>query len=198
MESRLFIMDAATNSVTATTTVVKDPDQIAFTEHYAYVRGIESEKFTLIERQGEIPEADEATCRRYFEANRARFTAGAVYVAGACLGSLVFGQLTDRFGRKKLFLITLGVYTVATVLTAFSMHPWWYFGARFLTRGGATECPEGKFRSRVVVIEFPTYQAAQACYRSEEYARAIAARQGRALIDLAIIEGYDGPQPSDG
>lgn len=76
--------------------------------------------------------------------------------------------------------------------------PFRKFGARFLTRGGATECPEGKFRSRVVVIEFPTYQAAQACYRSEEYARAIAARQGRALIDLAIIEGYDGPQPSDG
>ena len=42
--------------------------------------------------------------------------AGAVYVAGACIGALFFGQLTDRFGRKKLFLITLGVYTVATVL----------------------------------------------------------------------------------
>ena len=41
--------------------------------------------------------------------------AGAVYVAGACIGALFFGQLTDRFGRKKLFLITLGVYTCATV-----------------------------------------------------------------------------------
>ncbi len=41
--------------------------------------------------------------------------AGALYVAGACIGALFFGQLTDRFGRKKLFLITLGVYTVATV-----------------------------------------------------------------------------------
>ena len=62
--------------------------------------------------------------------------AGAVYVAGACIGALFFGQLTDRFGRKKLFLITLGVYTVATVLTAFSMNPTWYLVARFFTGTG--------------------------------------------------------------
>ncbi len=62
--------------------------------------------------------------------------AGAVYVAGACLGALFFGQLTDRFGRKKLFLLTLGVYTAATVATAFSMTPLWYFAARFVTGMG--------------------------------------------------------------
>jgi MFS family permease len=62
--------------------------------------------------------------------------AGAVYVAGACLGALFFGQLTDRLGRKKLFLITLAVYTLATVLTAFSMNPTWYLVARFLTGTG--------------------------------------------------------------
>ncbi len=62
--------------------------------------------------------------------------AGAAYVAGACLGALFFGQLTDRFGRKKLFLITLVVYTVATVLTAFSMNPAWYFACRFFTGTG--------------------------------------------------------------
>ena len=62
--------------------------------------------------------------------------AGAVYVAGACLGALFFGQLTDRFGRKKLFMITLGVYTIATVLTAFSMSPLWYFACRFFTGTG--------------------------------------------------------------
>ncbi|WP_395692641.1 MFS transporter [Nocardioides sp.] len=62
--------------------------------------------------------------------------AGAIYVAGACLGALFFGQLTDRFGRKKLFLITLGVYAFATVLTAFSMTPLWYFAARFVTGMG--------------------------------------------------------------
>jgi MFS family permease len=63
-------------------------------------------------------------------------TAGAVYVAGACLGALFFGQLTDRFGRKKLFMLTLGFYILATVLTAFSMNPMWYFAARFLTGAG--------------------------------------------------------------
>ena len=62
--------------------------------------------------------------------------AGAVYVAGACIGALFFGQLTDRFGRKKLFLVTLGVYLVGTVLTAFSMSPMWYFACRFITGAG--------------------------------------------------------------
>jgi MFS family permease len=62
--------------------------------------------------------------------------AGAIYVAGACLGALFFGQLTDRFGRKKLFMITLGVYLMGTVLTAFSMNPTWYFACRFITGAG--------------------------------------------------------------
>src|SRR3954454_2962010 len=62
--------------------------------------------------------------------------AGAVYVAGACIGALFFGQLTDRLGRKKLFMITLGVYTIATGLTALSMNPTWYFACRFLTGAG--------------------------------------------------------------
>jgi MFS family permease len=46
--------------------------------------------------------------------------AGSAYLAGAVGGALVFGRLTDRLGRKKLFLVTLAVYLVATVLTAFS------------------------------------------------------------------------------
>jgi MFS family permease len=62
--------------------------------------------------------------------------AGASYVAGACIGALFFGQLTDRLGRKKLFLVTLMVYSCATVLTAFSMNPTWYFIARFFTGTG--------------------------------------------------------------
>ena len=62
--------------------------------------------------------------------------AGAIYVSGACLGALFFGQLTDRFGRKKLFMITLLVYLSGTVLTAFSMNPAWYFACRFITGTG--------------------------------------------------------------
>ncbi len=63
-------------------------------------------------------------------------TAGAVYVIGACLGALFFGQLTDRFGRKKLFMITLAVYIVATAATAFAFAPWYFFLCRFFTGAG--------------------------------------------------------------
>jgi MFS family permease len=62
--------------------------------------------------------------------------AGAVYVAGACLGALFFGQLTDRWGRKKLFMITLAVYLVATVLSAFSMNAMYLYVMRFFTGAG--------------------------------------------------------------
>ncbi len=57
--------------------------------------------------------------------------------------------------------------------------------------------PEGHPRSRVVVIEFPTYEAALECYRSPEYAKAMALREGKSVMDLAITEGYDGQQPTD-
>ncbi|MBB5781841.1 MFS transporter [Nonomuraea jabiensis] len=62
--------------------------------------------------------------------------AAALYVAGACVGALFFGWLTDRFGRKKLFLITLVVYLAATLMTAFSFHAWWFFLFRFMTGFG--------------------------------------------------------------
>ena len=62
--------------------------------------------------------------------------AGTIYVIGACIGALFFGYLTDRLGRKKLFIATLGLYLVATVLTAFSMSPLWFFVCRFFTGAG--------------------------------------------------------------
>ena len=71
------------------------------------------------------------------------------------------------------------------------------YGGRFLTRGGQYEAPEGKPRSRTVVIEFPTYQSALECYRSPEYAKAMALRNGKSIMDLSIVEGYAGPQPTD-
>ncbi|MDX6551976.1 MAG: hypothetical protein QOH74_464, partial [Gaiellales bacterium] len=62
--------------------------------------------------------------------------AAALYVAGACLGALVFGQLTDRYGRKKLFMLTMALYILATVATAFAFAPWYFFVCRFLTGMG--------------------------------------------------------------
>ncbi|MCA2176058.1 MFS transporter [Nonomuraea glycinis] len=63
-------------------------------------------------------------------------TAAAIYVAGACIGALLFGQLTDRLGRKKMFMVTLGLYMAATVATAFAVQPWYLFLMRFLTGMG--------------------------------------------------------------
>ena len=62
--------------------------------------------------------------------------AAALYIAGACLGALFFGQLTDRYGRKKLFMISLGLYLAATAATAFAVSPWFFFVTRFFTGAG--------------------------------------------------------------
>ncbi|SHF71789.1 Sugar transporter [Jatrophihabitans endophyticus] len=59
--------------------------------------------------------------------------AAALYVAGSCTGALLFGYLTDRFGRRKLFMITLAVYLAATAMTAVAFAPWWFFVFRFVT-----------------------------------------------------------------
>ena len=60
----------------------------------------------------------------------------AMYVTGACVGALFFGWLTDRFGRKKLFMVTLAVYLTATALTATSVNAEMFFFFRFLTGFG--------------------------------------------------------------
>jgi MFS family permease len=62
--------------------------------------------------------------------------AAAIDVAGACTGALFFGQLTDRFGRKKLFIATLAVYLVGATATAFSFDAWYFYLFRFITGAG--------------------------------------------------------------
>ena len=71
------------------------------------------------------------------------------------------------------------------------------YGARFLARAGTHEAVEGTPRSRNVIIEFPSYQAALDCYRSPEYADAMAVRATASEGEMLIIEGYEGPQPGD-
>ncbi|MGW2780528.1 MFS transporter [Streptomyces populi] len=94
--------------------------------------------------------------------------AAALYVAGACAGALFFGWLTDRYGRKKLFMITLAVYLSATALTALSFDAWWFFTFRFLTGFGIggeyaainsaiDELIPARFRGRVDLIINGTY-----------------------------------------
>jgi len=62
--------------------------------------------------------------------------ASSAYLAGAVLGAVFFGWLTDRWGRKKLFFITLTVYLCATAATAFSWNIWSFALFRFLTGAG--------------------------------------------------------------
>jgi MFS family permease len=97
----------------------------------------------------------------------------AMYVLGACLGALFFGWLTDRFGRKKLFMITLGVYLFGTAMTALSFHAWWFFLFRFITGAGIggeyaainsaiDELIPARYRGRIDIAINGTYWAGAA------------------------------------
>jgi len=55
------------------------------------------------------------------------------YLAGAVIGAVVFGYLTDRLGRRKLFLVTLALYTLATAATALSWNFFSFAVFRFIT-----------------------------------------------------------------
>lgn len=78
---------------------------------------------------------------------------------------------------------------------AANAEPFRKFGARFLVRAGRIETVEGTSRSRNVVIEFPSYDAALACWRSPEYQAALKIREPVSTADLVIAEGYEGAQP---
>ena len=79
---------------------------------------------------------------------------------------------------------------------AANAEPFRKYGGKFLTRGGKSEIVEGKLRrSRVVVLEFASFELALACYRSHEYAAARKLREPASVADIIVLEGYDGPQP---
>jgi uncharacterized protein (DUF1330 family) len=73
--------------------------------------------------------------------------------------------------------------------------PFRKYGARFLVRAGQHQAVEGRYRSRLIVIEFPDYATALACYHSPEYQDAMKLRLPCAVADVAVVEGYDGAQP---
>lgn len=70
------------------------------------------------------------------------------------------------------------------------------FGGRFLVRAGRFEVVEGTTRERNVVVEFPSYEAARACWHSPEYQAVLKHRTASSVADLAIFEGYEGEQPA--
>jgi len=67
------------------------------------------------------------------------------------------------------------------------------YGARFLVRGGAIEALEGDLPlKRLVVLEFPTLDAARRFYNSADYAPVKKLRHASAKSDLIIVDGYSG------
>ncbi|MFN3230687.1 MAG: DUF1330 domain-containing protein [Alphaproteobacteria bacterium] len=70
--------------------------------------------------------------------------------------------------------------------------PFAEYGARFVVRAGQREVVEGRARARTVVIEFPSYEQALACYSSPAYQAAKAIRTSASTGDVVIVEGYDG------
>ena len=84
---------------------------------------------------GSVAAALQTSPRLHLSAEQVGLT-GSAYLAGAVLGALYFGHLTDRLGRKKLFNVTLGVYLVATAATAFSWNFESFLFFRFLTGAG--------------------------------------------------------------
>src|SRR5690348_10300857 len=75
---------------------------------------------------GSITGALEASPVLHFTAAEVGLVASA-YLVGAVSGALFFGYLTDRLGRRKLFMVTLGLYLTATAATALSWDFWSFF-----------------------------------------------------------------------
>lgn len=94
--------------------------------------------------------------------------AGTVYLLGEVVGALLFGRLTDTLGRKKLFVMTLALYLIASGLAAFSPNVWIFLALRFVAGMGiggeysavnsaVDELIPGRFRGRVDLAINGTY-----------------------------------------
>ena len=67
------------------------------------------------------------------------------------------------------------------------------FQGKYLVRGGRTETLEGEWDpTRLVILEFPTTEAAKAWWESEEYAAAKALRQASATTEMLLVDGFPG------
>jgi len=71
------------------------------------------------------------------------------------------------------------------------VEPFKDYGARYVVRGGRQESPEGHWRSRTVVIEFPSYDAAVACYHDPQFQAIMAVRKLSSIADVVIVEGHE-------
>jgi uncharacterized protein (DUF1330 family) len=96
---------------------------------------------------------------------------------------IVSGEVTDPEGYKAYIAENAGAFTK--------------YGARFLARGGQSEIVEGRGHSRTVVLEFKDFDTALACYHSPEYGKAKRFRDGKAEMNIVVVQGYDGPQPGE-
>lgn len=100
VDSSVVVLDAATNQITAVTSVVKEPDQITFTERYAYIRGIGSEKFSLIDlnevRQGNLNPLDIQAGRLVPSTEPAQIGAAPMIVATPEGNSVLIANAPDR------------------------------------------------------------------------------------------------------
>jgi uncharacterized protein (DUF1330 family) len=79
---------------------------------------------------------------------------------------------------------------------AATVEPFRKHGARYLVRAGRFENTDGTTRARHAVIEFPSYEAALACWKSSEYQAARNIRLPVSTMDVVVIEGYEGSQPA--
>lgn len=94
---------------------------------------------------------------------------------------------------KGYWIATMDIHDVVIYdkYRAANAKPFADYGARFLVRGGTQQIREGQMRTRTVVLEFPSYAEAVACYESPSYQRAKDIRLNVADGSLVIVEGYD-------